>query len=105
MATIVVNRSDLFPENTVVKAYAGVQASSWSTSETLKGTAKGEGTVTSAGKLTIGEQAEGQFTLFAEVSSENRYLRVSTIPYNSQEPSRGVLRTRIKERREAAGAL
>lgn len=75
MASVTCTRSDLFPNTTVVKAYART-AAHFGQSGVPSGASAGEATMTS-GTLTIeGLTAGKEYTLYAEVAGKDAYLAV-----------------------------
>lgn len=96
--SLVVNRSDIFPVGTSVKAYP---ASDTHDKVGPSGTATETQTVQNDGSLTFTTlSTEGTFVLWAEVAGKDRYVQCANQSFTAPPTN---LVERIKERREAAG--
>jgi hypothetical protein len=98
--TITVNRSDLFPIGTVVKAYA---AAGRKFGGSPSGALLAEGTVGATGKLEVSVPERTKMVLYAFVEEKHRNLTVGN-PEDPQLGFTGTLKQRLRRRRVLAGA-
>lgn len=95
MTALAVNRSDVFPVGTTVKAYP---VATRATSAKPAGPATAEAVVDATGKWEVDVET-GRYVLHAEVAGEQRQLVADNRAFAGRPP----LRDRIASRRIAAG--